>query len=41
MNRTKYTVKMTTQFKKDFKLAAKRGLKMDLLEKVMKMMYWY
>lgn len=34
MNRTKYTVKMTTQFKKDFKLATKRGLKMELLEKV-------
>lgn len=29
---TKYTVKITTQFKKDYKLAIKRGLKIDLLE---------
>ena len=29
---TKYTVKFTTQFKKDYKLAIKRGLKIDLLE---------
>lgn len=31
---TKYTVKFTTQFKKDYKLAIKRGLKIDLLEQV-------
>ena len=34
MRKTKYTVKTTTQFKKDFKLAMKRGLKIELLEKV-------
>ena len=34
MNKTKYTVKVTTQFKKDFKLAMKRGLKIELLEEV-------
>lgn len=34
MKKTKYTVKPTTQFKKDFKLAMKRGLKIELLEKV-------
>ena len=34
MSQTKYTVKYTTQFKKDFKLAAKRGLKIKLLEDV-------
>ena len=34
MRKTKYTVKPTTQFKKDFKLAMKRGLKIELLEKV-------
>ena len=32
MKKTKYTIKYTTQFKKDFKLAAKRGLKIELLE---------
>lgn len=31
---TKYTVKFTTQFKKDYKLAIKRGLKIDLLEQI-------
>lgn len=31
---TKYTVKVTTQFKKDYKFAMKRGLKIDLLEKI-------
>lgn len=30
----KYTVKTTTQFKKDYKLAIKRGLKIELLEEV-------
>ena len=34
MSETKYVVKFTTQFKKDFKLAMKRGGKMDLLEDV-------
>ncbi len=34
MKKTKYTVKLTTQFKKDFKLAMKRGLKIELLENV-------
>ncbi len=34
MKKTKYTVKPTSQFKKDFKLAMKRGLKIDLLEEV-------
>lgn len=33
MNPTKYTVKPTTQFKKDYKLAIKRGLDIRLLEK--------
>ena len=31
---TKYTVKYTAQFKKDYKLAIKRGLKIDLLNKI-------
>ena len=34
MKGTKYTVKTTTQFKKDFKLAMKRVLKIELLEEV-------
>lgn len=34
MRLTKYTVKYTTQFKKDYKLAMKRGLNIDLLDKV-------
>lgn len=34
MRKTKYTVKTTTQFKKDYKLAIKRGLKIKLLEDV-------
>lgn len=32
MRKTKYTVKPTTQFKKDYKLAMKRGLDIALLE---------
>ena len=32
MRETKLTVKPTTQFKKDYKLAMKRGLKVGLLE---------
>lgn len=34
MRAVKYTVKPTTQFKKDYKLAIKRGLKIVLLEEV-------
>ena len=31
---TKYTVKYTSQFKKDYKLALKRSMKIELLNKV-------
>lgn len=34
MSQTKYVVKLTTQFRKDYKLAMKRGLKIELLERV-------
>ncbi len=34
MRKTKYTVKFTAQFKKDYKLAMKRGLKISLLEDI-------
>lgn len=34
MRQSKYTVKPTTQFKKDYKLAMKRNLKIDQLEQV-------
>ena len=34
MRKTKYIIKTTTQFKKDYKLAMKRGLKISLLEEV-------
>lgn len=34
MKDIKYTVKPTTQFKKDYKLAMKRGLDIGLLEEV-------
>ena len=34
MRKTKYTVKTTTLFKKDFKPAMKRGLNVELLENV-------
>lgn len=34
MRKTKYIVKPTTQFKKDYKLAIKRSLKIGLLEEV-------
>ncbi len=34
MSGTKYTVKSTTQFKKDYKLAIKRGLDISLLENI-------
>ena len=31
---TKYTVKYTTLFKKDYKLALKRGMKIELLNRI-------
>mgnify|MGYP000700735598 CR=1 FL=1 len=34
MRKTKYTVKYTTGFKKDYKRAIRRGLKIELLEQV-------
>ncbi len=34
MSASKYTVKTTTQFKKDYKLAVKRGSKIALLQQV-------
>ena len=34
MKKIKYIVKFTTQFKKDYKLAMKRGLKMNFLEDI-------
>ena len=34
MKQTKYTVKWTSQFKKDYKLAIKRGLNIDLLQDI-------
>lgn len=34
MRKIKYTVKATTQFKKDYKLAMKRGRNMGLLEDI-------
>lgn len=34
MKDTKYIVKLTTQFKKDYKLAMKRGLDIKLLDDV-------
>ena len=34
MRKTKYTIKPTAQFRKDYKLAIKRSLKIDLLEDV-------
>ena len=34
MRKTKYTVKYMTAFKKDYKRAIKRGLKVELLEQV-------
>lgn len=38
MRKTKYIVKPTTQFKKDFKLAIKRSMKIELLEEVIAML---
>lgn len=34
MRKAKYTVKLTTQFKKDYKLAMRRGLDIGLLDSV-------
>lgn len=34
MSQTKYVVKFTTQFRKDYRLAIKRGLKIELLEQI-------
>lgn len=34
MREIKYTVKLTAQFKKDYKLAMKRGLKLQLIDEV-------
>ncbi|MFA6846268.1 MAG: type II toxin-antitoxin system YafQ family toxin [Sphaerochaetaceae bacterium] len=38
MRKIKYTVKITTQFRKDYKLAMKRGLKIELLETVVSLL---
>ena len=38
MRKTKYIVKLTTQFKKDFKLAMRRSMKIELLEEVIAML---
>ena len=38
MKQSKYTVKPTTQFRRDYKLAMKRGLKIELLEDVIAML---
>lgn len=38
MRKTKYIVKPTTQFKKDFKLAMKHSMKIELLEEVIAML---
>ena len=38
MRKTQYIVKPTTQFKKDFKLAMKRSMKIELLEEVIAML---
>lgn len=38
MRKTKYIVKPTAQFKKDYKRAIKRGLKIELLESVVELL---
>lgn len=38
MKETKYTVKYTTCFKKDYKRAIKRGRKIELLEKIVELL---
>lgn len=34
MSRTKYTVKPTSQFRKDYKRSMKRGMKIELLDRI-------
>jgi mRNA interferase YafQ len=34
MKRSKYTVKLTNRFKKDYKQAIKRGLRIELLDEI-------
>lgn len=34
MSKTKYTVKPTTQFRKDYKRSMKRGMKIELLDQI-------
>ena len=38
MSSVRYTVKVTNQFRKDYKQALKRGLKIQLLEKVISLL---
>ena len=38
MRETKYQVVFTTQFKKDYKRAMKRGMKIEQLEKVVELL---
>lgn len=38
MKKTKYTVKITTQFKKDYKRIIKRGLNIKLLEQIVELL---
>lgn len=38
MRKTRYTVKLTTQFKRDYKLAIKRGLNTELIQEVIKIL---
>ncbi len=38
MRETKLTVKLTAQFRKDYKLAMKRGLKISLLENIVSLL---
>ena len=38
MKKTKYNVKYTTIFKKDYKRAIRRGLKIELLEQVVELL---
>ncbi len=40
MRKAKFTVKPTTQFKKDYKLALKRHLNIDLLEDMYPPLPW-
>ena len=38
MRKTKYIVKYTSAFKKDYKRAMKRGLKIELLEQIVELL---